>query len=85
MTPNEEISLKLVKDGLHTIYQIMKAQNSPHTGNFHLSLEKLVRDGILIKGNCPCCDKKGYYDVKRVRATSTKAGREYLAKFEATA
>ena len=63
MTPNEEIALKLVKDGNHTVYQIIKAQNMPNASNFMHILDKMCRDGILQKGYCPSCDKKGYYSL----------------------
>jgi len=64
MTPNEEYVYRLIKkDKAHSIRAIMHLENRTNASNYDSIILKLVRDGKIIKKDCPTCDKSGYFEV----------------------
>ena len=64
MTPQEEIVLATIQKGkVHTISQLLVALNVSNVSNYPHCLQKLARDGLIVKRDCPKCDKEGYYEM----------------------
>jgi len=64
MTPNEELAYNVIRKGkAHTMKQVVEYLHMSNTANLSCILDNLVRNGKLDKGNCPTCNKIGYYEL----------------------